>query len=57
MYLNPSNVNPQEESKGDEKPIEVNYRFPKKDEDVISAMKITVGDKTIEAKVMEKEKA
>jgi len=46
-----------EDPKNDAKPIEIVYKFPKKEEEVISKMTITVGDKTIEGKIMEKEKA
>ena len=50
VYLNPSKEDPQEQIKeGEDKPIEVSYKFPKRDLDVIAGMKVTVGDKTIEA--------
>ena len=39
------------------KSVEVTFKFPKEENSVISKMLITIGDKTIEAKVMEKEKA
>ena len=45
----------EEEAKGN--PIEITYRFPKEENSVISKMKITVGDKVIEAKVTDKEEA
>lgn len=45
------------EKKGDDKSVEVTFKFPKEENSVISKMQITLGDKTIEAKVMEKEKA
>ena len=57
VYVNPSNQNPQEENKEEEKPIEVCFKFPKIDDQIISGMKVTIGDKEIEAKIMEKEKA
>lgn len=57
VYVNPSNQNPQGETNEEEKPIEVSYKFPKIDEQIISGMKVTIGDKTIEANIMEKEKA
>ena len=37
--------------------IEVVYKFPKKAEEVISSMTITIGEKTIYGKIMEKKKA
>ena len=50
--------NPQEtNADGKARPIEVAYKFPKKKDEVISSMRITVGNKTIESKIMEKEKA
>ena len=39
------------------KPIEVVYKFPKKEEEVITQMKVTIDEKTIEGKIIEKEKA
>ena len=61
VYFNPTMVNPQEEQKGEEakeeKPIEVSYKFPKRELDVIDGLKITLGDKTIDAQIMAKEKA
>lgn len=59
VYLNPSQIDPQKESKDkeEESSIEISYQFPKVKDQVIAAMKVTVGDKTIEAKIMEKEKA
>jgi hypothetical protein len=33
------------------------YKFPKKPEEVITSMTITIGNKTIEGKIMEKYKA
>ena len=36
------------------KPIEVTFKFPKEPTSVIAKMSVTVGDKTIDAKVMEK---
>ena len=41
----------------DNKSVEVTFKFPKEESSVISKMLITLGDKTIEAKVEEKEKA
>jgi len=38
-------------------PIEVTFQFPKEADSVISKMQLTVGNKTIQAKVMENEKA
>jgi hypothetical protein len=38
-------------------PIETTYHFPVDPETVVSKMIITVGDKTIESQVQEKEKA
>jgi hypothetical protein len=29
VYVNPSNFNPQEENKEEDKPIEISYKFPK----------------------------
>ena len=51
--------NEMEKSKGESKgkPIEVTFKFPKEPKTVISKVMITVGDKTISAKVMEKEQA
>ena len=57
VYVNPSNQNPQEKSAEDEKPIEISYKFPKIADQIIAGMKVTIGDKTIEANIMEKEKA
>ena len=57
VYLNPSRANPQEEKTEEEKPIEISFKFPKVPDQIIAGIKITVGDKTIEAKIMEKEKA
>jgi len=37
--------------------IEVTFQFPKEADSVISKMQLTVGTKTIQAKVMENEKA
>ena len=45
------------ENKNEEKAIEVSYKFPKIAEQIIAGMVVSVGDKTIEAKIMEKEKA
>ena len=57
VYVNPSNFNPQEEAKEEDKPIEISYKFPKVAEQIIAGMKVMIGDKTIEANIMEKEKA
>ena len=39
------------------KPIEVTFQFPKEPTSVISKMVVTLDDKTVEARVMEKEKS
>jgi len=58
VYVNPSNFNPQdEEVKEEEKSIEISYKFPKVADQIIAGMKVSIGDKTIEANIMEKEKA
>ena len=57
VYVNPSNQNPQEENKEEEKPIEISFKFPKIDDQIIAGMKVTIGDKIIETNIMEKEKA
>ena len=59
VYVNPSSVDPQEmdENKNEEKAIEVSYKFPKIAEQIIAGMMVSIGDKTIEAKIMKKEKA
>lgn len=57
-YQNPIRDEPQdaaEEPKG--RPIDITYKFPKEADVVISKMTITVGDKTIEAKIEGEEKA
>ena len=46
MYLNDRTV-----------PIELKFEFPKEEKSLVSSMDITIGDKTIQAKIMEKEKA
>jgi hypothetical protein len=38
-------------------PIETTYMFPSDPDIVVSKMIVTVGEKTIESKIMEKEKA
>lgn len=38
-------------------PIETLYKFPKDPKSIISKMRVIVGDKIIDAKVMEKKKA
>jgi hypothetical protein len=54
VYVNPSNTNPQdEEVKEEEKPIEISYKFPKVADQIIAGMKVSIGDKTIEANIME----
>ena len=55
IFENPSSEAPQEQEV--DKPIEVTYQFPKEKASVVSKMQVTVGDKTINTKVMEKEKA
>ena len=55
IFENPSSEAPQEQEA--DKPIEVTYQFPKEKASVVSKMQVTVGDKTINTKVMEKEKA
>ena len=45
------------DKKEDEKSVEVTFKFPKEENSVISKMQITLGDKTIEAKVEDKDKA
>jgi hypothetical protein len=57
--MNPSISNPQDDkqAKEEDKSIEIRYRFPKIAEHVIARMKVVVGGRTVEAKVMEKEKA
>ena len=52
MYVNPKGPDNAEVA-----PIEVTFQFPKEAESVISKMKLTVGSKTIEAMIMENEKA
>ena len=51
------NAKKEEEKKDDPKSVEVTFKFPKEESSVISKMQITLGDKTIEAKVEDKEKA
>ena len=41
-----------EDAEGPNKPIEVTFKFPKEESQVVSRVMITLGDKTIEAKVM-----
>ena len=55
IFENPRSEAPQEQEA--DKPIEVTYQFPKEKASVVSKMQVTVGDKTINTKVMEKEKA
>jgi hypothetical protein len=43
--------------KEEERPIEVSYKFPKRELDVLAGLKVTLGDKTIDASIMAKEKA
>lgn len=50
-------VNPLGAENSENAPIEVTFQFPKEAESVISKMMLTVGSKTIEAKIMENEKA
>lgn len=38
-------------------PIELEFKFPKEEKSLVSRMVITIDDKTIEAKILEKEKA
>lgn len=38
-------------------PIEVTFQFPKEKKSIISKMQLTVGNKTVNAKIMENEKA
>jgi len=40
-----------------DKPIEVKFKFPKENNAVISKMSVTVGERQINAKIMEKEEA
>ena len=40
-----------------EAPIELEFQFPKEEKSLVSSMVITIGEKTIHAKIMEKEKA
>jgi hypothetical protein len=57
-YVNPNRDEPQDaqdEPKGG--PITITYKFPKKQDVMISKLLITVGDKTIQAKVMGEEDA
>jgi hypothetical protein len=57
-YENPNRDEPQDasdEPKG--KPINITYKFPKEKDVVISKMLVTVGDKTIEAKIEGEDKA
>ena len=56
QYYNPKGPDNTEE-KLTEKPIEVTFRFPKEATSVVSKMSVTVGEKTVEAKVMEKKEA
>ena len=58
VYVNPSNVQPQDKGAASKtKPIEISYKFPKIAEQIIAGMKVSIGDKTIEANILEKEKA
>ena len=45
------------EEDDDQKPIEIKYQFPKEDDAVISKMTIKLGEKEINAKVIEAKKA
>ena len=61
-YLNPEDPtlcqkHKVEGSQSEQAPIEVSFKFPKEEKTVISEMKFTVGDKTVETKVMQNEKA
>ena len=38
-------------------PIELSFQFPKEKNSLVSKMEVTIEDKTIEAKILEKEKA
>jgi Ca-activated chloride channel family protein len=38
-------------------PIELEFHFPKEEKSLVSRMVVTIADKTIEAKILEKEKA
>ena len=40
-----------------EGPIELEFQFPKEKKSLVSKMVVTIADKTIEAKILEKEKA
>lgn len=58
VYVNPSNFNPQDEEVTiKEQSIEISYKFPKVADQIIAGMKVSIGYKTIEANIMEKEKA
>ena len=61
-YLNPSDPiycekHKEDGEKSESTPIEVSFKFPKEDKSIISEMKLTVGEKTVEAKIMQNEKA
>ena len=45
------------EEDNDQKPIEIKYQFPKEDDAVISKMTIKLGEREINAKVIEAKKA
>ena len=49
--------NPKKEGEAGGAPLEATFMFPKEQESVISKMTITIGDKVVYTKVMEKEKA
>jgi hypothetical protein len=62
QYLNPTDpiycephVNEQVDAKA--APIEAIFKFPKDDRSLISKMTVSIGERTIEAKIMENEKA
>ncbi len=45
------------DAEDEKKPIDLTFKFPKEKDTVISKMSITIGDKTIEAKVTEQDTA
>jgi hypothetical protein len=62
IYLNPSDPiycekHKEDGEKSKSTPIEVSFKFPKEDKSIISEMRLTIGDKTVEAMIMQKEKA
>ena len=61
-YLNPSDPiycekHKEDGEKSESTPIEVSFKFPKENKSIISEMKLSVGEKTVEAKIMQNEKA